>query len=75
MLLGIFLMDVTYYYRLLLGMVKIGIDFERTNRSILDQTTQLGTIVSAKWAHFVVSVFYLIPLIIGISSLFYIATK
>lgn len=72
LLIGIFLMDVTYYYRLLLGVVEVGATLENQNSFLVDTTNQLSRKVSLFWAHFVVFAFYAIPTVIGGISLWYV---
>ncbi|MBI4262478.1 hypothetical protein HY624_03060 [Candidatus Uhrbacteria bacterium] len=74
LLFSIFLMDVTYYYRLLLGVVQIGSNFEKNNPSLVATTTLLGERVSLWSANFVVIIFYVIPFSVGGLSLWYVLT-
>lgn len=72
LLFSIFLLDVTYYYRLLLGVVDIGAKLEEEQSSLVGTSKQLSEKVSLRWANFVVFVFYAIPAAVGIVSLLYV---
>lgn len=75
LLLSIFLMDFTYYYKLLIGIVEIWEKFEKDNPILVDVTNQLSQKVSRWQARIVVIVFYFIPAAIGCFSLWYVLTR
>ena len=72
LLFSIFLIDVTYYYRLLLGVVEIGEELENETSSLISMTRHLSEKVNLCWANFIVFMFYAIPAAIGVSSLWYV---
>jgi len=75
LLLSIYLMDVTYYYKLLLKVVDIGTNLENINSGQVDPTNQLTQQVSRGWATRVIHFYYGIPATIGGLSLWYVITN
>lgn len=72
LLFSIFIMDVAYYYRLLLNVVDIGRGIENEHSFLVKTSEPLSQKVSRFWATFVVILFYVIPTTIGVLSLRYV---